>query len=106
MTGRDVNRFTEPAQQAGMALSQPVVGGFGTYNTSPWAGAMSGSPMEGLCRPFDDFRFEPGQSLFVIGTPHLPGTRKGLWVGQTCLMTETGLEPLCRYPVDSIRIRS
>jgi Xaa-Pro aminopeptidase len=103
MTGKDVNRFTEPAVNAGLALSQPIVGGFSTYNTAPWAGAITGKPVQRLCQPFDDFVFEPGHSVFIIGTPHLPGTSKGLWVGQTCLMTDSGLERLCAYPVDRIR---
>jgi Xaa-Pro aminopeptidase len=103
MTGKDVNRFTEPAVSAGLSLSQPIIGGYSTYNTAPWAGAVPGKPLERLCKPFDDFVFEPGQSLFVIGTPHIPGTRKGVWAGQTCLVTESGLKRLCSYPVDEIR---
>lgn len=103
MTGKDVDRFTAPAVNAGLSLSQPIIGGYSTYNTSPWAGAIAGRPLENLCRPFADFVFEPGQSLFVIGTPHIPGTRKGCWVGQTCVVTESGLERLCQHPVDQLR---
>jgi Xaa-Pro aminopeptidase len=104
MTGRDVNRFVAPAIDAGFELSQPLIGGYSTYNTAPWAGAAPGSRLEGMCRPFDAFVFEPGQSLFVIGTPNLPGTRKGVWVGQTCLVTERGLERIGRYPVERLRV--
>jgi len=104
MTGRDVDRFTEPAVEAGFELSQPIVGGYSTYNTAPWAGAVAGTALAVLCKPSESFVFEPGQSLFVIGTPNIPGTRKGVWVGQTCLVTEHGLERLGRYPVEEIRI--
>jgi hypothetical protein len=70
-----------------------------------WSGAMTGSPMARyFVRPYDSFVFEPGHSLFIIGTPFIPGTKKGLWVAQTCLMTEQGLERLCAYPVDQLRI--
>ena len=104
MTGADADVFTEPAVREGLRLSQPVVGGFGMYNTAPWAGAVADTALAAMCRPFRDFVFEPGHSLFVIGTPHLPGTRQGLWVGQTCLMTESGLEPLGAYAVDRLRV--
>ncbi len=105
MTGRDCNQFLEPLAAAGFHSSQPLIGGFSTYNTSPWSGAIEGSPMaKYFTKPYDSFVFEPGHCLFIIGTPFIPGTRKGLWVGQTCLMTEHGLERLSTYPVDELRV--
>jgi Xaa-Pro aminopeptidase len=105
MTGADCNRYLEPLAAAGFHASQPLIGGFSIYNTSPWSGAIEGSPMSlYFTKPYDNFVFEPGHSLFIIGTPFIPGTRKGLWVGQTCLMTDHGLERLSTYPVDQLRI--
>jgi hypothetical protein len=103
MTGADADRFLEPVARAGYRHSQPLIGGFSTYNTKPWAGALAG-PVQALTRPFAGFVFEPGQGLFVIATPYQPGTRKGVWVGLTCLMTEHGLEPLSRFPVDRVHV--
>jgi hypothetical protein len=51
-----------------------------------------------------DFVFQPGHCLTVIAFPVIPGTKKGLWVGTTCVMTKDGLKKLHTYPVNTLRV--
>ncbi len=107
MKGRDVSQFLAPFKEAGCTNGTALVGGWSTYNHRPHAGAVDELPSSGMVKSSDlDFVFQPGHCLTVIAFPVIPGTKKGLWVGTTCVMTKEGLKKLHAYPVNQLRVIS
>ncbi len=51
-----------------------------------------------------DWVYKPGQCVTIVAFPVIPGTKKGLWVGTTCVFTENGLKKLHAYPVTKLRV--
>jgi Xaa-Pro aminopeptidase len=105
LSGRDVNAFLEPITHAG--FEQPanvLVGGWSALNHPPQMGALPSSLSEPFTRPFLDEKLQPRQSVTIQAWVSLPDTKKGLWVGSSGVITETGYESFNRYPVSRLRI--
>ncbi len=105
LTGRDVNRFLEPIAKAG--FEQPanvLVGGWSAMNTAPQMGAMTTSLSEPFTRPYLDVALKPRQTVTVQAWVSIPNTHKGLWVGSSGVITESGYESFNRYPVSRLRV--
>lgn len=105
MTGRDVNAFLEPIKAAG--LEQPanvLVGGWSAMNHPPQMGAMASSLSEPFTRPFQEVALKPRQTLTLQAWVNMPGTKKGLWVGSSGVITDRGYESFNRYPVSTLRV--
>lgn len=105
MTGREVNDFLAPIAAAG--FEQPanvLVGGWSAMNHAPQMGAMPSSLSEPFTRPFLDVRLRPRQTVTVQAWVSVPGQPKGLWVGSSGVITETGYESFNRYPVSQLRV--
>lgn len=104
-TGRAVNAFLAPIAAAG--FEQPanvLVGGWSAMNHAPQMGAMATSLSEPFTRPFLDVALRPRQTLTVQAWVSVPGQPKGLWVGSSGVITETGYESFNRYPVSKLRV--
>lgn len=107
LSGRDVNGFLEPIKKAG--FEQPanvLVGGWSAMNHPPQMGALPSSLSEPFTRPFLDAKLQPRQSVTIQAWVSMPGTKKGLWVGSSGVITDTGYESFNRYPVSKLRIAS
>ena len=105
LTGRDVNAFLDPIGRAG--FEQPanvLVGGWSAMNHAPQMGAMPTSLSEPFTRPFLDVPLKPRQSVTIQAWVSIPRTQKGLWVGSSGVITETGYESFNRYPVSRLRV--
>ena len=104
MKGREVSQFLAPFKEAGYMNGVALVEGWSTYNHFPHAGSVDDRPSSDIVKSSDaDFVFQPGHCLTVIAFPIIPGTKKGLWVGTTCVMTKDGLKKLHAYPVNKLR---
>ena len=105
MTGRDAKKYVEPIRKAGYTTRAPLVLGWSTYNQPPSVGALDGSPGMFLEKPeYLDFVFKPGHCVDILAWPTTPDTKKGLWLGATCVFTEDGLRELPSAPVNRLRI--
>lgn len=105
LTGRDVNAFLAPITRAG--FEQPanvLVGGWSAMNHAPQMGALPSSLSEPFTRPFLEVPLKARQTVTVQAWVSLPGTKKGLWVGSSGVITDTGYESFNRYPVNKLRI--
>lgn len=105
LSGGDVNSFLEPIKAAG--LEQPanvLVGGWSALNHPPQMGALPSSLSAPFAQPFLEARLQPRQTVTIQAWVSLPGSKKGLWVGSSGVITETGYESFNRYPVSSLRV--
>ena len=107
MVGRDVRKWLEPFKEAGYTNGTTLVSGWSTYNHPPNVGVLEDSPSARIVKSSDlDFVFKPGQCVTIIAFPIIPGTKKGLWIGTTCVFTKDGLKKLHAYPVNQLRVIS
>ena len=104
MRGRDLNKFLQPLREEGCVNLIPLIMGWSTYNHAPLVGALEGTPGREKVGLFDDFVFEPGHCVTVICWPALPGTKKAVWVGSTCVFTREGLQRLHSYPINELKV--
>ena len=105
MKGREVSQFFAPFKEAGCTNGTALVGGWSTYNHRPHAGAIDWVPPVGSFKASDlDFVFQPGHCLTVTAFPVFSGTKKGVSVGTTCVMTKDGLKKLHACPVTKLRV--
>ena len=105
MTGRDVNKWVEPFREAGYVTGLPLLSGWSTYNHRPHAGAVEDGKAPSRLTARDlEWVYQPGQCVTIVAYPIIPGTKKGLWVGTTCVFTKEGLKKLHAYPVSRLRI--
>jgi Xaa-Pro aminopeptidase len=105
MTGREVNRFLEPIAAAG--FEQPanvLVGGWSAMNHAPAMGAMQTSLSAPLASQYLEARLESRQALTLHVWLRAPGTEKGLWIGSSGAMTESGFERYNQYPISTLRV--
>jgi Xaa-Pro dipeptidase len=105
MTGKDVAKFLAPIVDAG--FDQPanvLVGGWSSMNHAPAMGALPSSLSEPLTRAFADYELKPGQALTLHAWLSIPKTNKGLWVGSSGAITETGYRSYNRYPISTLRV--
>jgi Xaa-Pro aminopeptidase len=106
MTGKDIDPFLAPITAAG--LEQPanvLVGGWSAMNHAPQMGALPMSLSLPFTPPFRDTPLLPRQTVTLQAWVSMPGTQKGLWVGSSGAITETGYESFNRYPVSKLRVR-
>ena len=105
MAGRDVNKWLEPFKEAGYINFTNLVMGWSNLNHAPHVGALEGSPPAARIKQSDlDFVFKPGHCVTVVAFPVDPDTKRGLWVGTTCVFTKSGLRKLHAYPVNKMRM--
>src|SRR5690606_26862862 len=105
LSGKDVNAFLEPITDAG--LEQPanvLVGGWSALNHPPQMGALPSSLSAPFAQPFLETRLQPRQTVTIQAWVSQPGTKKGLWVGSSGVITDTGYESFNRYPVSTLRV--
>jgi Xaa-Pro aminopeptidase len=105
MTGHDVNAFLAPIVEAG--FDQPanvLVGGWSSMNHAPAMGALPSSLSAPLTSSFLDYPLKPGHALTLHAWLSIPNTAKGLWVGSSGAITQTGFQSYNRYPISSLRI--
>jgi Xaa-Pro aminopeptidase len=105
LSGNDVNAFLEPITAAG--LEQPanvLVGGWSALNHPPQMGALPSSLSAPFAKPFAEIRLQPRQTVTIQAWVSIPGTKKGLWVGSSGVITDTGYESLNRYPISALRV--
>jgi Xaa-Pro aminopeptidase len=105
MTGRDVNEFLQPITDAG--LEQPanvLVGGWSAMNHAPAMGAMPISLSAPLANQYLDAVLQPRQTVTLHAWVRVPGSPKGLWVGSSGAITESGFESFNRYPISTLRV--
>jgi|GEM_PF-269700 len=105
LTGRDVDRFLEPIRAAG--FEQPanvLVGGWSAMNHPPQMGAMETSLSAPFAKPFKDVPLRARQTLTLQAWVAAPGTKRGLWVGSSGVITDTGYESFNRYPINRVRV--
>ncbi len=101
--GRDAEPFLEPIAAAGLGQSHVLIGGWSALTHAPSMGALPGSPAAARVRPFDDFVLRPGHALTLCVWLHVPGTRKGLWVGSSGIVTREGYRSYHACPVNRLR---
>jgi Xaa-Pro aminopeptidase len=105
MTGKDINKWVEPFRKAGWVTGLPLLSGWSTYNHRPHAGVVEDGKTPSRLTPRDlDWVYKPGQCVTIVAFPIIPGTKKGLWVGTTCVFTKDGLKKLHAYPVTKLRV--
>jgi len=76
-----------------------AVGGWGNYNQPPGIRYRDGAFLGA------DFVFRPGQTFTVHGWPISKDKRKGVWIGDTCVLTQDGARSLHRsYPLEEMQI--
>jgi Xaa-Pro aminopeptidase len=105
LTGKDVNAFLEPITQAG--LEQPanvLVGGWSAMNHPPQMGALPMSLSEPFTRRFLEEKLQPRQTVTIQAWVSIPNTNKGLWIGSSGVITDTGYESFNRYPISRLRV--
>lgn len=105
MTGREVKRWAAPIEEAGYTTVYPLMMGYSVYNHPPQVGALAGSPAAGMEGPSDlEWVFQPGNCVNVIANIATPDLKRGLWVGSSCVFTESGLRQLNAYPPGTLRV--
>jgi Xaa-Pro aminopeptidase len=105
LTGKDVNAFLEPITNAG--LEQPanvLVGGWSAMNHPPQMGALPMSLSEPFTRRFLEAQLQPRQTVTIQAWVSIPNTNKGLWIGSSGVITDTGYESFNRYPISRLRV--
>lgn len=103
MKGSDVDRFMAPFRQVGLMASH-LVSGWCNYNSLPFVGQTNPEFPSKQAQSHLDYVFKPGLCVQVMAYPIIPGFQGGLWVGSTCVFTETGLRELNKYPVRELRV--
>jgi Xaa-Pro aminopeptidase len=104
MKGREINRYMEAFQDAGFRPQGTILNGWSTYNHAPICGGLEGTPLAMRVQPFQDFEFKPGHCLTIVIWPSIPGTKKGLWVGSTGVITRDGFKKFHSYPINQLRV--
>jgi len=104
MTGSDVDRFMVPFRKAGFMASH-LVSGWCNYNSLPFVGQTNPEFPSKQPQSHLDYVFKPGLCVQVMAYPIVPGLKGGLWVGSTCVFTESGLRELNKYPVRELRVK-
>ena len=94
MAVRDVDPVLDGGAQAAGLLSISSIAGWSTYNTRPSKSAL-GDGDQGM-------ELRPGQCLNVAGWVLDQDRRYGVWLGDTAVVTEHGLESLHAYPVAAL----
>lgn len=102
MKGRDVTAFTTPIKEAGF-MTSGLVSGWSNYNSGPFVGQTHPDFPEAESEAHLDWEFKPGFCAQVMAYP-ISQAFKGLWIGDTCVFTETGLRRLNKYAVNQIRV--
>ena len=103
MKGSDVDQFAAPIKEAGYVTSG-LVSGWSNYNGPPFVGQTHPDFPRPPIQSHLDLEFKPGLCVQVMAYPIAPDLKKGLWVGSTCVFTETGLRRLNKYPVNQLRV--
>ena len=89
VTPRELRPLARPLEDAGYELGRSLVGGWSTYHTHPYGWEAGTESAEEL-----DFVFESGHAVAVVVHPVSRDRRRGLWVGGSCFVTDSGAEAL------------
>ncbi len=88
-TPRALRPLARPLEETGYTLGLSLVGGWSAYHTPPYGWEAGAETDEEL-----DFAFAPGHAVAIAVHPVSGDRSRGLWVGGSCLITESGAEPL------------
>jgi Xaa-Pro dipeptidase len=89
---QDYDRFAVALRDKGYELRYPLISGWSAINHNPQAGGVPDTKSGALVKPFHDWEFRAGETFTVVVWIAQPGTEKGVWVGTSGAVTETGFE--------------
>ncbi len=98
LSGHDIKHLLTDTVKAGGYKSKSSIFGWSNYNSKPDLRTVGGEV------PGADFVFEKNQCMNVIGWPVTEDEKAGIWIGDTSVITDGGIENLHKYPLDEIYV--
>jgi len=97
-TEKEVTEASQPIVDAGLTVKAPLLHGWGNFIEPPIMG------VPGSAHPIQSYTFRKGHTIVIEPNPSTKDGNSGIFLGDLCMVTDTGVETLHQYPMDPIVI--